>query len=78
MDAKQTTRPDPFPRLTEKDVAERLGVTVRTVQGWRQEGRGPRFYKLGRAVRYAEADVVAFLEAAARRSTSDPGPRDAA
>ena len=66
--------PNRFPTLTEKDAAKRLGVTVRTVQGWRRNGRGPRFYKIGRSVRYAEADLLAFIEAAARKSTSDPAP----
>lgn len=72
------TTPNPFPTLNEKEAAARLGVAVRTMQEWRRNGRGPRFFKMGRAVRYCEADLVAFIEAAARRSTADPGPRDAA
>ena len=70
--------PEIFPTLTEKEAAARLGVTVRTVQEWRRQGRGPQFYKIGRAVRYAEADLLEFIRASARRSTSDPGPCDAA
>jgi hypothetical protein len=37
-------------------------------------GRGPAFRKLGAAaVRYAEDDLAAYVEAARRRSTSDRG-----
>lgn len=60
--------------LTDIDLAERWNVSVRTIRKWRQAGGGPRFRKFGSAVRYSLADVEAFEEAAARTSTSDPGP----
>ncbi len=63
-----------FPRLTEKEAATLLGVSVRTMQNWRQTGAGPRFFKIGRAVRYSERDLADFVAARARTSTSDPGP----
>jgi hypothetical protein len=34
--------------------------------------------KIGRAVRYRLADVQAFIESSVRKSTSDPGPQNAA
>lgn len=60
--------------LNEQELAERLNVSVRTVRKWRLNGSGVRYRKFGSAVRYAIADVEAFEEAAARMSTSDPGP----
>jgi hypothetical protein len=43
--------------LTEVDVATRLGVSRFTVKSWRLKGVGPRFMKMGRAVRYRPQDV---------------------
>src|ERR671938_554925 len=43
--------------LTDIDVAERLGVSRFTVRSWRLKGVGPRFLKMGRAVRYRSEDV---------------------
>jgi predicted DNA-binding transcriptional regulator AlpA len=47
--------------LNEHEVAELLGVKVATVRHWRQSQRGPRYLKVGGAVRYAEDDVVAWI-----------------
>ena len=43
--------------LTDVEVAERLGVSRFTVRSWRLKGVGPRFLKMGRAVRYRSRDV---------------------
>ncbi len=43
--------------LTDIEVAERLGVSRFTVRSWRIKGVGPRFLKMGRAVRYRSQDV---------------------
>ena len=43
--------------LTDIEVASRLGVSRFTVRSWRLKGVGPRFLKLGRAVRYRPQDV---------------------
>lgn len=43
--------------LTDVEVARRLGVSRFTVRSWRLKGVGPRFLKLGRAVRYRPQDV---------------------
>ena len=43
--------------LTDIEVAERLGVSRFTVRSWRLKGVGPRFLKMGRAVRYRSQDV---------------------
>jgi excisionase family DNA binding protein len=43
--------------LTDVEVAARLGVSRFTVRSWRLKGCGPRFLKMGRAVRYRSQDV---------------------
>ena len=48
--------------LDEKDLAEQLQVTTRTIRNYRQEGLIP-FIRIGkRTLRYDLADVVAFLK----------------
>ena len=48
--------------LKEKQVAETLRVSVAALRRWRIEGRGPRFIRVERLVRYREADVQAWLD----------------
>lgn len=38
--------------LTEHQLARRLNISMRTLQGWRLRGEGVPFLKLGRCVRY--------------------------
>ena len=59
--------------LTEKEVAERQGRAVKTLQNQRVHGAGIPFLKLGRTVRYRLADIEAWEAACTRRSTSDRG-----
>jgi len=59
--------------LREAEAARRLGTSVRTLQKWRCNGKGPRFVRLSRAVRYDPADLEAFIGVGRRMSTSDPG-----
>jgi excisionase family DNA binding protein len=51
------TEPSPKRTLTDIEVAARLGVSRFTVRSWRLKGLGPRFMKMGRAVRYRYEDV---------------------
>ena len=46
--------------LTDVEVAARLGVSRFTVRSWRLKGTGPRFLKMGRAVRYRPQDVEEY------------------
>jgi len=49
--------------LKEKQAAERLGVSRRTLQRWRLSGDGPPFVRIGpRRVAYAEAALAAWCE----------------
>jgi excisionase family DNA binding protein len=47
--------------LTEQDVAELLGITVRAIRRLRSERR-IRYVKAGRSVRFRPADVDAYLD----------------
>ncbi|MBT3509302.1 MAG: helix-turn-helix domain-containing protein [Nitrospina sp.] len=60
--------------LKEEDAAEFLGVSVRTLQGWRFKGGGPKFIKIShRAIRYRRKDLIEWIEGKVRTSTSDFG-----
>ncbi len=73
------TAATPFTRLnTERQEAERLNLSERTLQAWRTRGDGPPFVKLGRAVRYNPNETDSWLATRARRHTADPGPQQAA
>lgn len=59
----------PTPRLmSRREVAEYLGVSLEFVRDRLASGSLPH-YKLGRSVRVAEADVVAYLAQARRVQT---------
>jgi excisionase family DNA binding protein len=47
--------------LKNQDVADYLGVPIRTVYAWRHKGEGPRGFKVGRHIRYRREDVDAWL-----------------
>ncbi len=69
--AKNT--PDTSPQLlNETEVANRLGLSVKTLRRWRWAGRPPAFVKIGNAVRYDPKVIAALIEAGRRTSTSDP------
>ena len=59
--------------LNEGQAAGWLGLKVTTLRRWRYSGDGPRFIKIGAAVRYDPADLQEFIEAGRRSSTSDQG-----
>jgi predicted DNA-binding transcriptional regulator AlpA len=54
-------------------AAEQIGTTKGTLNVWRVQGKGPRFLKIGKLVRYSDNDIQAYLQAASRTSTSDTG-----
>ena len=59
-------------RLTEKELAARWRVSVRTLQNWRWMGRGPRFLKIGARVLYPIGEVEAFEAAQVHQCTVGP------
>lgn len=62
--------------LTPEEAAKRLTLRPKTLARWRWAGRGPRFIKIGRSVRYAESEIQAFIASGMRKSTSDPSSHD--
>lgn len=48
--------------LNEYDVARVCGLSVASVRRWRLLKRGPKYLKIGAAVRYRREDVSAWLE----------------
>ena len=50
--------------LTTDELAALARTTPETARYWRHVGKGPRSFKVGRRVLYAESDVRAWLEAA--------------
>lgn len=59
--------------FSEKEVAKRLSMSCKWLQKMRLSGGGIPFCKMGGAVRYAVADIVAFEERSKRSSTSNTG-----
>lgn len=50
--------------LTTTEVADKLRVSVRTLEKWRRfPGKGPLFHKVGHRVVYAVLDVDQWMEA---------------
>ena len=52
-------------------AAKRLGVSPSFLAKARMQGIGPRYRKLGRAVRYVQADLDHWLLACSRTSTAE-------
>ena len=50
------------PLMSIDALSELLGVPIKTIKDWRTKGEGPVAYKIGNHVRYARADVYAWLE----------------
>ena len=54
--------------IPESEMAEQLGVAVRTLRKWRQQGLGPAYTKFGNQVHYRDASRDAWL----RRQEVEP------
>ncbi len=50
-------------RVSERDAAQFLGISQRTLQDWRRVRSGPTYIKLGRRIAYDSADLQQFLDA---------------
>jgi predicted DNA-binding transcriptional regulator AlpA len=48
--------------LTERDLARVTGLSVASVRRWRLLRQGPKYLKIGAAVRYKPEDISAWLE----------------
>ncbi|AXW13787.1 hypothetical protein CJO84_01035 [Ralstonia solanacearum] len=56
--------------LDETELAKRWGLSVKTLQRWRQDQLGPVFCKLGSRVTYLISEIEAFERRVSRNSTS--------
>jgi excisionase family DNA binding protein len=54
---------DPDALLSETEVSDLFGISMRTLQAWRMKSGGPPFVRLGRVIRYRRQDLVKWLEA---------------
>jgi predicted DNA-binding transcriptional regulator AlpA len=55
--------------VSTKELARELSVHPNTLNKWRIQGLGPRFIKLGLAVRYRRSDIEKWLRAHTRTHT---------
>ena len=60
--------------LNNREAAEYLGLSVRTMNRYRVTGDGPPYYRLGNRVRYVRAELDEWVGGSRRTSTSDDGP----
>ena len=62
---------DPESLLTTAEAAEIVRLSQTHLEKMRVYGRGPRFVRLGRAIRYRRADLMGWIEASLVASTSE-------
>lgn len=46
----------------ERDASLHIKVSVSGLRKWRATGQGPKFYRLGRLIRYKRSDLDEWLE----------------
>jgi len=58
----KAVEPKPRPLWHAEDVAEYLGVPLKTLYKWRLEKHGPPCARIGKHLRYVPDDVVAWVD----------------
>jgi DNA-binding transcriptional MerR regulator len=48
--------------LSDKETAEFLGLTTRTLREWRKQRKGPAFVKMGTKIKYRKTDIDLYLD----------------
>ncbi len=66
--------PDLDPLLSDHDLERLTGRARSCWQKDRLTGRGPKFVRVGRLIRYRRSDFEAWLDANTRTSTSEAAP----
>ncbi|WP_425102487.1 helix-turn-helix transcriptional regulator [Tropicibacter sp. S64] len=51
------------PMMTQRNLATRWQLTIRTLERWRADGCGPAWVQIGGSIRYRTDDVLAWEEA---------------
>jgi predicted DNA-binding transcriptional regulator AlpA len=59
--------------LKQGEAASLLHLSERTLERFRVSGTGPKFVRLGRAIRYRLTDIEAFVESRCVASASEAG-----
>ena len=59
------------PLVTAGQAAAYLSVAESSLEKWRMHGRGPKYVKLGRAVRYRISDLNAWVSESTVASTAE-------
>lgn len=57
--------------LKEQELADRWGISIKTLQRWRCLALGPRFLKLGNRVGYRLEDIEQYERQVSRCSTGE-------
>lgn len=47
--------------LTPNEVAIQLGMAESTLTKWRSRGKGPKYVKMGRIIRYRQSDIDNYV-----------------
>ncbi|WP_374215326.1 helix-turn-helix transcriptional regulator [Streptomyces sp. NEAU-Y11] len=50
------------PLASAQEVADYLGVPIKTLYGWKQKGTGPRLMKVGKHLKARWSDVETWLD----------------
>jgi Helix-turn-helix domain len=58
---------NPDELIAPEQVAAELHVKTGTLDTWRSQGRGPKFFKVGRNIFYRRADLAEWLGAQQRQ-----------
>ena len=61
--------------LTQREVAEALRLSERTIERMRISGTGPKFIRLGHSIRYRQQDLDAHVATRVVGSTSEEAVR---
>jgi excisionase family DNA binding protein len=62
--------PPPAEYVTTRQAAKILALSTGTLEGWRARGAGPKWIRLGTAIRYSRAELDAWLAAHAQKKPS--------
>ncbi|WP_417784189.1 helix-turn-helix transcriptional regulator [Terasakiella pusilla] len=58
------------PVWTEKEFAQYYRMSLQTIRSWRVSGKGPKFLKIGRSVRYKKEEIQKWEDSIICSSTS--------
>ena len=56
--------------MPEREAAKLAGFSIAAFIKWRREGRGPRYIRVGRSIRYRLSDLLNWIEEHTVKQTS--------